>query len=74
MWLGGLGPERRHWRDPQDGRVWVVARDPVEAPGILKFLELGEDVVEALEAPVGTGVEILRLSDERLREILDRAR
>ena len=74
MWLGGLGPERRNWRNPQDGRVWVVARDPVEAPGIVKFLELGEDMAEALEAPVGAGVEILRLSDERLGEILDQAR
>ena len=54
--------------------MWVVARDPVKAPRILKFLELGEDVAEALEATVGTGVEILRLSDERLREILDQAR
>ena len=74
MWLGDLGPERRNWRDPQDGSVWVVARDPVKAPGTLKFLELGEYVGEALEAPVGPGVEILRLSDQRLREILDHAR
>jgi len=74
MWLGGLGSERRNWRNPQDGRVWVVARDPVEAPSIVKFLELGEDMAEALEAPVGAGVEILRLSDERLGEILDQAR
>ena len=74
MWLGELGSEWRNWRDPQDGRVWVVARDPVNSPGIVKFLELGEYVGEALEAPVGTSVQILRLSDQRLREILDQAR
>ena len=54
--------------------MWVVARDPVNSPGIVKFLELGEYVGEALEAPVGTSVQILRLSDQRLREILDQAR
>jgi hypothetical protein len=74
MWLGDLGSERRNWRDPRNGRVWVVARDPVKAPGVLKFLELGEDVAEALEATVGESVEIMRLPDERIGELLDQAR
>jgi hypothetical protein len=73
MWLGDLGPERRDWRDPRNGRVWVVARDPEKAPGVLKFLELGEMVEETIEARVGPGVELMRLSDERLGEILDEA-
>ena len=73
MWLGDFGPERRNWRDPRNGRVWVVARDPLRAPGVLKFLELGEDVLEALEAQVGDGVEIMRLPDERIAELLDQA-
>ena len=74
MWLGDMGPERRDWRDPRDGRVWVIARDPEKAPARLQFLELGEDVVEVLETRVGPGVELMRLSDERLAELLDQAR
>jgi hypothetical protein len=74
MWLGDMGPERREWRDHRDGRVWVIARDPMEAPGVLKFLELGETIEEMIEVRVGPGVELLRLPDERIGELLDQAR
>jgi hypothetical protein len=74
MFLGDMGAERREWRDRRDGRVWVIARDPVEAPGVLAFLELGETVEEMIEVRVGPGVELLRLSDERICELLDQAR
>jgi hypothetical protein len=73
MWLGDLGPERREWKDPRNGRVWVIARDPENAPGVLKFLELGETVEETIVARVGPGVELMRLPDERIGEILDAA-
>jgi hypothetical protein len=74
VWIGDLGPERRDWRDPRDGRVWVIGRDPLRTPGVLKFLELGECVEEALLSRVGEGIELMRLSDERIAELLDQAR
>ena len=74
MWLGDLGAERREWRDPRSGRLWVVARDPEKAPGKLCFLEVGEDVLEMLATEVGPGVELMRLPDERMQELLDQAR
>jgi hypothetical protein len=74
MWLGDMGAERREWRDHRNGRVWVIARDPVAAPGVLQFLELGETIEEIITVRVGPGVELLRLSDERIGELLDQAR
>jgi hypothetical protein len=65
--------QRREWRDPRDGQVWIVTRE--EEGGAIKLLFRALDEDEpSYRIAIDTQLSLTRTSDGRIAELLDQAR
>ena len=65
--------ERRDWRDPRDGQLWIVTREAGDPATRLSFRKVDAPPEEVISTAIPEEVQLMRLSDGRLTELLDDA-